>query len=824
MADLKVSGRGASTLPPPHYTVDALLPAEAQAILRQEAAVWAAAALAGPSGNARTVIGIRGAAGLGKSTTLLEAVLPLLRAGLRVAFFVPRHNLGTELADKAIANLEAVAEAEREESDSLEIWEPPPPLPPVGVLRGREAVDAAGSAICGRTSLVKELHRKGLSAYRNLCERVAVQDGAPVTLRCPIAHRCAHYDQSNDDRAGLYFAPHAYLTMPAPSGQRKPDAVIIDESWWQVAIKERSITLDDWLADRVWLGDAPVDEDDVTLGPARAWLVRRAGLAHQLMLAGTAPADWPAHGLTAADCRRAAQLEGESAAPAIDPAMADTAIGAVLAAHTPTPASRLAGLWRALAMEIETARPALHSVTLARSGPADARRTVIAWFKRSDLRGVPAEAPVLLLDASMEPEIVRLWFPTIRIVRLDVERKAYVIGLADRALGRSSLVELGDEGGGSDAGRTFARNNRRALATLFEVVSATAGPTLLATYKAILPALRDHADTAATIARAITKNSTIAKNSPLGHLGGLRGSDAYRAYAAVIVAGRLQATVLAVENIARALYFDADTPLVFLGERRLPKVERRRRMRDGSDSVALVEAHPEPRIQAVLEQCRERELEQVVDRLRLIHRDRPALVIIASSVALDVTYDAVLPWSDLVPSRAVSALVRFGVLPANAGLRAAAFPDLWTTADAAKKDAQRSGQLGDNPLWKLIQRALSPNCGAAKTLAVDATYRRAGVRGLPSAAKVLAGLTDAEITASLEALHGGAITGLQVARPVAAEAVPEAPAGAPEPEPDADPLAVGGIVVPFPDANAGAGRTGAGSNGGARLRPRMSAA
>lgn len=818
MADLKESGRGAGAPPAPHYTIDALLPAEAQAILRQEAAAWAAAALAGPSGGARTVIGIRGAAGLGKSTTLLEAVLPLLRAGLRVAFFVPRHNLGTELAEKTLANLEAVAEAERGESDPLEFWEPPAPLPPVAVLRGREAIDAAGAAVCGRAALVKALHGKGLSAYRNLCERVAVQDGAPVTLRCPMAHRCAHYDQSNDARPGLYFAPHAYLTMPAPSGQRKPDAVIIDESWWQVAIKERSITLEDWLADRVWLGDAPVDEDDVTLGPARAWLVRRAGLVHQLMLAGTAPADWPAQGLTAADCRQAARLEGESAAPAIDPAMADTAIGAVLAAHTPTPASRLAGLWRALAVEIETARPALHSVILGKAGPADARRTVIAWCKRSDLRGVPAEAPVLLLDASLDVGIVRLWFPTIRIVRLDVERKACVVGLADRALGRSSLVELADEDGGSEAGRTFARNNRRALAALFEVVSATAGPTLLATYKAILPALRDHKDTADTVARA------VAKGSALGHLGGLRGSDVYRDYAAVIVAGRLQPTVLAVETMARALYFDAGKPLVFLGERRLPKVERRRRMRDGSDSVAPVEAHPEPRIQAVLEQCRERELEQVLDRLRLIHRDRPALVIVASSVALDVTYDTVLPWSDLMPSRAVSALVRCGVLPANAGLRAAAFPDLWTTADAAKKDSQRAGQLGDNPLWKLIQRALSPNCGAAKTLAVDATYRQAGVRGLPSAAKVLAGLTDAEITTVLEELHGGAITALQVARPVTAEAVPEAPAGAPEPEPDADPPAVGGIVVPFPDANAGAGRTGAGSNGGVRLRPRISAA
>ncbi|WP_372397134.1 hypothetical protein ABMY26_23985 [Azospirillum sp. HJ39] len=824
MADLREFERGGVEPPQPHYTVDTLPAAEAQTLLRREAETWAAAALAGPKGGARTVIGIRGAAGLGKSTTLLEAVLPLLRAGLRVTFFVPRLNLGDELAGKAIANLEAVAEAERGDSDPLEIWEPPPPLPPVGVLRGREAVDVAGAAVCGRAALVNALQRKGLSAYRNLCERFAVQDGSPVALLCPMAHRCAHYQQSNDARPGLFFAPHAYLTTPAPSGQRKPDAVIIDESWWQVAIKERSINLEDWLADRVWLGDAPVDEDDFTLGLARAWLVRRAGLVHQLMLAGTAPADWPAHGLTADDCRRAARLEGESAAPAIDPAMADTAIGAVLEAHTPTPASRLAGLWRALAVEIETARSALHSVTLGKAGPTDARRTVIAWFKRSDLRGVPAEAPVLLLDASMDPEIVRLWFPTIRIVRLDVERKALVVGLTDRALGQSSLVELADKNGGSNAGRTFARNNRLALANLFEVVSATAGPTLLATYKAILPTLRDHPDTTATVARAISKNPAIAKISPLGHLGGLRGSDDYRDYAAVIVAGRLQPTVLAVENLARALFFDAVMPLAFLGANRLPKVERRRRMRDGSESVALVEAHPAPRIQAVLEQCRERELEQVVDRLRLIHRIRPALVIVASSVVLDITYDAVLPWSDLVPSRAVSALVRGGVLPANAGLRAAAFPDLWTSADAAKKDGQRAGQLGDNPLWKLIQRALSPNCGTAKPLAMDATYRRDGVRGLPSAAKVLADLTDDDIKAALEGLHGGAIKDLRVVRPVAAEAVPEGVSDATAPGHGTGLLAVGGVVVPFPNAIPGTANTDTRCNCGARPQSRIAAA
>ncbi|ALG70980.1 hypothetical protein VY88_03995 [Azospirillum thiophilum] len=150
MADLREFERGGVAPPLPHYTVDNLLAAEAQALLRQEAATWAEAALAGPSGGVRTVIGIRGAAGLGKSTTLLEAVLPLLRAGLRVTFFVPRLNLGDELAGKAIANLEAVAEAERRDSDPLEIWEPPPPCrPSASCADGRRSTSLARRSAAG---------------------------------------------------------------------------------------------------------------------------------------------------------------------------------------------------------------------------------------------------------------------------------------------------------------------------------------------------------------------------------------------------------------------------------------------------------------------------------------------------------------------------------------------------------------------------------------------------------------------------------------------------------------------------------------------------
>ena len=54
-------------------------------------------------------------------------------------------------------------------------------------------------------------------------------------------------------------------------------------------------------------------------------------------------------------------------------------------------------------------------------------------------------------------------------------------------------------------------------------------------------------------------------------------------------------------------------------------------MRDGSSVAGKVLVHPDPRVQAVIEQVRERETAQAIDRLRLIHRTVPARVIVLSN-------------------------------------------------------------------------------------------------------------------------------------------------------------------------------------------------
>jgi hypothetical protein len=59
-----------------------------------------------------------------------------------------------------------------------------------------------------------------------------------------------------------------------------------------------------------------------------------------------------------------------------------------------------------------------------------------------------------------------------------------------------------------------------------------------------------------------------------------------------------------------------------------PNRERAYTMLDGARSTRRVSAHPDPRVQAVVEQGREAEMLPAIDRLRLIHGERRKTVYI----------------------------------------------------------------------------------------------------------------------------------------------------------------------------------------------------
>jgi len=94
----------------------------------------------------------------------------------------------------------------------------------------------------------------------------------------------------------------------------------------------------------------------------------------------------------------------------------------------------------------------------------------------------------------------------------------------------------------------------------------------------------------------------------------------------------------------------------------------------------------------------------------------PLEIDLMTDVVLPVTVDALVPWSDLRPTRR-DLMALTGIVLENAADMAACFPELWSTREAAKKDGQRKGT---NDYYRdLYNSKMSPS-------SVEVTYRPAG--------------------------------------------------------------------------------------------------
>ncbi|HEX8373585.1 MAG TPA: hypothetical protein VF606_00210, partial [Geminicoccaceae bacterium] len=230
----------------------------------------------------------------------------------------------------------------------------------------------------------------------------------------------------------------------------------------------------------------------------------------------------------------------------------------------------------------------------------------------------------------------------------------------------------------SEAEQARAANRLEDVRCLAEVKAAGGKRALLVTYK---PA---------------EERLGAIPGADIAHFGGLRGLDRYKDHDTVIVAGREQPPPSAVEDLARSLFGDDDEPLALSGGYSLET--RGYRLCDGTRRGVEVAVHPDPRCQAILEQIRERETEQAVDRLRLVHRPRPARVLVLSNLPLDLAVDRLVTWRELVPKRLAVAAARLdGVLPLAPAWLAERFPDLWETAEAARHEVKRTELMGQTP-------------------------------------------------------------------------------------------------------------------------------
>jgi hypothetical protein len=231
------------------------------------------------------------------------------------------------------------------------------------------------------------------------------------------------------------------------------------------------------------------------------------------------------------------------------------------------------------------------------------------------------------------------------------------------------------------------------------------------------------------------------------HYGNIRGTDDYKDFDTVIDGGREQPRVDAIEAQARALFADDPEPLILTGE--LMEVTRGYRMRDGSSVSGKVMVHVDPRVQAVLEQVRERGSGQTIDRLRLIHCLNPKRVIELSNVVLDLTVDRLTTWKEIMPSRLEQAAARGPAVPLSATELHRCFPVLWTSTCVAKFDLQRkvNGEISHIEEFLYGKSPYLDRSGHLKVF-----YRRLGQKGRASPAIIRADAGDPR--AALESVVG----------------------------------------------------------------------
>jgi len=325
---------------------------------------------------------------------------------------------------------------------------------------------------------------------------------------------------------------------------------------------------------------------------------------------------------------------------------------------------------------------------------------------------------LLLLDGTANPEILRQFVPQLQdLPEIRVQRNARVIQVRDLTFYRHSLVERMREGEGGGRWRPKAR-----LAEVAEFIRQVAQEkrTLVVTNKRVRCAL-----TAENSGASLPVSGQYA-GADIAHFGNIRGTNDFEDHDVVIILGREQPSPRDAERRAMAIWYDTKWPIRQIKEDRRGQAqhsygERHYRMWDGTRREVRVRRHPDPRVQSVVEQGREAEMVQAIDRLRLVHSPRKKTVVILCNIPLGLPVNDLITWRQLVgDGRLTEALTLceeegWDVFPLVPAELARLFSELWETEKAAER------WLANNPLNRLIS--------IIRLWGVIHSYRHRGRRG-----------------------------------------------------------------------------------------------
>jgi phage/plasmid primase-like uncharacterized protein len=529
---------------------------------------------------------------------------------------------------------------------------------PAMVIRGRGATDPAhsdGRAMCPRYVIANRAARLGVSPRATICPS------------CRLNEVCGSMRQERTieaigDRA-LFIMSREYLTLPTPAPAA--DIIIADERQTIEAVASADVAPSQ-LSPDILPNDAPQSctTTMIVLREALqsdASLARARDIGHDAIIA----------------LRKAVTTENDTQ---INGQMSDAEIDRELDSVDHQSRRSVLALITAVARELDMPRDTFNAVRWN----ARSQHVEVDWLRRPRV----GRAALLLLDGTGDINLNRgLFGANIAHEIVRFERDAQITGTIGKRYSRQSITGCDRQGSPLPHRKDDARRLRDEIGT----IAARHPHALLVTTKRAQESCVDGGHLPAGIETE--------------HFENLRGRNPWESKPAAIVVGQESLAIHELERLARAFYANDPVPLVSMARvDDLPhdwpikpwpyRATRLRRISDGRLQAVEVDVHPDPRVQRVLEQVREAEVLQAVDRVRPVFNHRT--LVLANELVLDLTYDRVLRHSQLVAggSRIERAFLRTGVLPLTPEDVVRCYPDLWRSEATARADLRAFGEKG----------------------------------------------------------------------------------------------------------------------------------
>lgn len=612
-----------------------------------------------PEGKGLPSVVIQASPGAGKSTLQREfmAAQEVEGLGARVAFHVPT----LALAEDATREATGMGMAAQ-------------------VIRGRSASKPDGSGpMCAKADLIEQANRIGISAREHFCESVS-DDG--TVRRCPHFEGCAYLTQFKQE-ASCHFLATAYFSLPKQQGV-DPEIRVVDETFWQNFLWIKDVDVVAFKSPRTFLATAD-SEDHHALLRAAAEVVGLLGAKRSLSELPYTSEDYA----TFAEFERKGQAPATDIRPDDDPAVQKAKLMKAAGQHRQV--SRFAAVWEVLQEAAEKKLASTERLRLFVQG----QKEVLRVARKAPLRH---KEPLLILDADADSDILEGLGCDIRMEHhLTLRPNAHVVQIHDRHMSNTSL--LGSEALREECRRLIAKE------VLRDRITKNAG-VLVGAPRAVVQRFFEDAgyDFSAMSDDEASQIMLTAKLHGAHWLwfgGRALGSNRYKDCGSVIVLGRQELPVSALEDQGRALWGDTPgDPLKLVepdltGAQRLPMTGIPYEMADGTGMAVRVPCHPDPRIRRLQVQSRELATRQLVERLRLAHAPYRKRVILACNLPIPgLPVDELVSWQDLVGCRVEAAIVTSltdnGMVGCSQKSLAAGAPRVFPTANALSNYLRRN--------------------------------------------------------------------------------------------------------------------------------------